>query len=99
MKSANTPGEILLKEYLEPMGISRGAMAAPSAFSARDQRHRSREAVDHTRHVQFASAPSSVYRTSSGTVSQVECGVHRLAAEREMLTDGILPASSLTPGS
>ena len=70
MNNPITPGEILLEEYLKPMGISQNAMSraigvAPRAINEIVHGRRSIH-----RPCPFVSAPSSVSRTSSGTASR-----------------------------
>ena len=64
-----TPGEILLEEYLKPMGISQNAMARRHrCLPASYQRDRTRAEIDHLPPCPYDSARSSASRTNSGTV-------------------------------
>ncbi len=96
MESPITPGEILLKEYLEPMGISQNAMARAIGVPPR--------AINEIVHAKRSITPAMSIRFGAffGQSDefwhgiQVECDFRRLAGERNRLTDGIRPASTLT---
>ena len=68
MQNPITPGEILLEEYLKPMGISQNAMAV-AGLPRSHQRNRSRQTLSRRR-CPYALARSSVSPTSSGTASR-----------------------------
>ena len=96
MENPITPGEILLKEYLEPMGISQNAMARAIGVPPR--------AINEIVHAKRSITPAMSIRFGAffGQSDefwhgiQVECDFRRLAGERNRLTDGISPASTLT---
>ncbi len=91
-----TPGEILLNEYLEPMGISQNAMARAIGVAPR--------AVNEIVHARRSITPAMSIRFGAffGQSDQfwhgiqVECDFRRLAGERKKLTECIRPASTLS---
>ena len=94
MDSPITPGEILLKEYLEPMGISQNAMAraigvAPRAINEIIHARRSITPVMSIRFGAFFGQSDEFWHGI-----QVECDFRRLAGDRKTLIDGIRPASA-----
>ena len=97
MDSPITPGEILLKEYLEPMGVSQNAMAraigvAPRAINEIIHARRSITPVMSIRFGAFFGQSDEFWHGI-----QVECDFRRLAAgDRKTLIDGIRPASELS---
>ncbi len=95
MDSPITPGEILLEEYLKPMGISQNAMARAIGVSPR--------AVNEIVHARRSITPAMSIRFGAffGQSDefwhgiQVECEFRKLAAEKERLTADVRPASTL----
>ncbi len=91
-----TPGEILLEEYLRPMGISQNAMARAIGVSPR--------AVNEIVHGKRSITPAMSIRFGAffGQSDefwhglQVECDFRRIAGERRELVAGIQPASTLS---
>ena len=98
MENPITPGEILLKEYLEPMGISQNAMARAIGVAPR--------AINEIVHAKRSITPAMSIRFGSffGQADefwhgiQVECDFRRLAGERKKLTGRVRLASTLTLG-
>ena len=97
MDNPITPGEILLEEYLKPMGISQNAMARAIGVSPR--------AINKIIHVRRSITPAMSIRFGAffGQSDQFwhgiqgECDFRRLAGERQQLVRDIRPASTLTP--
>ena len=95
MDNPITPGEILLEEYLKPMGISQNAMARAIGVSPR--------AINEIVHARRSITPAMSIRfgaffgQSDGFWHgiQVECDFRKLAADRERLIAGVRPASAL----
>ena len=90
-----TPGEILLEEYLRPMGISQNAMAraigvAPRAINEIVLGKRSITPVMSIRFGAFFGQSDEFWHGI-----QVECDFRKIAGERDALTSEILPASAL----
>ena len=96
MKSPITPGEILLEEYLKPMGISQNAMARAIGVAPR--------AINEIVHGKRSITPAMSLRFGAffGQTDtfwhglQVECDFRALAKDRKKLTSGIKPADQLT---
>ena len=94
-----TPGEILLEEYLKPMGISQNAMAHAIGVP--------RQAINEIVHGRRSITPamSILFGVFFGQSDQfwngiqVECDFRKLAKDRERLTTGIKPASTLIGAS
>ena len=70
MKQPIPPGEILLEEYLKPMGISQNAMARAIGVSPRAINEIVLDDGRSHRPCRFVLAPSLVNRTSSGMASK-----------------------------
>ena len=90
-----TPGEILLEEYLKPMGISQNAMAraigvAPRAINEIVHGRRSITPAMSIRFGAFFGQSDAFWHRI-----QSECDFRKLAKDKKRLTDGIQPASSL----
>lgn len=91
-----TPGEILLEEYLKPMGISQNAMARAIGVAPR--------AINEIVHGKRSITPAMSLRfgaffDQSDTFwhgLQVECDFRALAKDRKKLTSGIKPAEELS---
>jgi addiction module HigA family antidote len=96
MKNPITPGEILLEEYLKPMGISQNAMARAIGVAPR--------AINEIVHARRSITPAMSIRFGAffGQSDefwyglQVECDFRKLAREKKRLIDGIRPASTLS---
>jgi antitoxin HigA-1 len=95
MKTPITPGEILLEEYLKPMGISQNAMAraigvAPRAINEIVLGKRSITPAMSIRFgAFFAQSPDFWHGI------QVECDFRALRSQIRQLTENIIPAKSL----
>ena len=95
MNEPETPGEILLEEYLKPMGISQNAMARAIAVEPR--------AINEIVHGRRSITPSmsirfGVFFNQSDQFwhgIQVECDFRKLTRDRPRLIDGIQPAATL----
>ena len=95
MENPITPGEILLEEYLKPMGISQNAMARAIGVAPR--------AVNEIVHGKRSITPAMSIRFGAffGQSEQfwhglqVECDFRKLNREKQSLTAGIRPASTL----
>jgi addiction module HigA family antidote len=90
-----TPGEILLEEYLQPMGISQNAMARaigvpPRAINEIVLGHR---AITPAMSIRFGAFFGQSEAFWHGL--QVECDFRALAKRRRKLTAGIRPAKEL----
>ena len=96
MNDPITPGEILLEEYLKPMGISQNAMARAIGVAPR--------AINEIVHARRSITPAMSIRFGAFFDQsdefwyglQVECDFRKLAREKKRLTDGIRPASTLS---
>ena len=96
MNDLITPGEILLEEYLKPMGISQNAMARAIGVAPR--------AINEIVHARRSITPAMSIRFGAFFDQsdefwyglQVECDFRKLAREKKRLTDGIRPASTLS---
>ena len=98
-----TPGEILLEEYLVPMGISQNAMARAIGVARRAineivlGKRSITPAMSTCPHVHM-STRFGVFFGQSDTFwhgIQVECDFRALAKDRKRLTAAIRPASEL----
>ena len=95
MNASIAPGEILLQEYLKPMGISQNAMSraigvAPRAINAIVHGRRSITPAMSIRLGAFFGQSDQFWHGL-----QVECDFRKLARDRHRLTNGIQPASTL----
>ncbi len=90
-----TPGEILLEEYLKPMGISQNAMARAIGVSPRaiNEIVHGRRSITPTMSIRLGAFFGQSDQFWHGI--QVECDFRRLASDRKRLTTGIQPASTL----
>jgi addiction module HigA family antidote len=93
MKSPITPGEILLEEYLIPMGISQNAMARAIGVAPR--------AINEIIHARRSITPGAFFRQSPEFWHgiQVECDFRALAKDLKKLTAHIQPASTIAQAS
>jgi len=95
MESPIAPGEILLEEYLKPMGISQNAMAhaigvAPQVI---DEVVVGKRSITPAMSVRFGAFFGQSEQFWYGL--QVECDRRRLAGEKKRLTDPIMPTSAV----
>ena len=91
-----TPGEILLEEYLKPMGISQNAMARAIGVSPRaiNEIVHARRSITPAMSIRFGAFFGQSDEFWHGI--QVECDFRRLAEEKPVLIADIRPASALT---
>ncbi len=95
MQSSITPGEVLLEEYLKPMGISQNAMAraigvAPRAINEIVHGKRSITPVMSIRFGAFFGQSDEFWHGL-----QVECDFRALVKKRKRLIARIQPASTV----
>ena len=90
-----TPGEILLEEYLVPMGISQNAMARAIGVAPRavNEIVHGRRSITPAMSIRFGAFFGQSDEFWHGL--QVECDFRRLAGQRGRLTAGVQPASAL----
>jgi addiction module HigA family antidote len=90
-----TPGEILLEEYLKPMGISQNAMARAIGVPPRavNEIVLGRRAITPTMSIRFGAFFGQSEAFWHGL--QVECDFRALAKKRGQLVAGITPAQEL----
>lgn len=90
-----TPGEILLEEYLAPMGISQNAMARAIGVSPRaiNEIVLGKRAITPAMSIRFGAFFGQSEDFWHGL--QVECDFRALAKQRRKLTAGIKPAREL----
>lgn len=95
MKSPITPGEILLEEYLKPMGISQNAMARAIRVPPRavNEIVLGRRAITPAMSIRFGTFFGQSHGFWYGL--QVECDFRALPRQRRRLTAGIRPASEV----
>ncbi len=95
MKPSITPGEILLKEYLEPMGISQNAMARAIGVAPRaiNEIVLGKRSITPAMSIRFG----AFFRQSPNFWHgiQVECDFRALAKKARQLTAKITPAREL----
>jgi antitoxin HigA-1 len=92
-----TPGEILLEEYLRPMGISQNAMARAIGVPPRaiNEIVLGKRSITPAMSIRFG-----VFFGQSDTFwhgIQVECDFRALARKRRDLVAGIRPAAAIAP--
>ena len=94
-----TPGEILLEEYLKPMGISQNAMGRAIGVSPRaiNEIVHGRRAITPAMSIRFGAFFGQSDQFWHGI--QTECDFRRLASDKARLTDGVEPASKLARAS
>ena len=90
-----TPGEILLEEYLQPMGISQNAMARAIGVPPRavNEIVLGRRAITPSMSIRFGAFFGQSEDFWYGL--QVECDFRALAKKRRQLVAGIRPAREL----
>ena len=95
MKTPITPGEILLEEYLEPLGISQNAMARAIGVAPRaiNEIVLGKRSITPTMSVRFGAFFGQSDDFWHGI--QVECDFRALARKRNALVQGIRPAREL----
>lgn len=99
MKAHITPGEILLEEYLVPMGISQNAMARAIGVAPRaiNEIVHGKRSITPTMSIRFGAFFGQSEDFWHGI--QIECDFRALASEKKKLTAKIKPASSLSHAS
>ena len=97
MKDPITPGEILLEEYLKPMGISQNAMARAIQVPPRaiNEIVLSKRSITPAMSIRFGAFFGQSDDFWHGL--QVECDFRALGGQRQTLVSGIQPASALVP--
>ena len=92
-----TPGEILLEEYLRPMGLTQKDMANAIGVSPRTIGDivRGKRAITPELSIRFGAFFGQSDEFWHGV--QVECDFRSLASERARLIEAIRPASALRP--
>ena len=95
MNEPITPGEILLKEYLKPMGISQNAMARAIGVSPRaiNEIVLGRRSITPPMSIRFGAFFDQSDKFWHGI--QVECDFRKLAGDRVRLIAGIQPATAV----
>lgn len=95
MKDPITPGEILLEEYLIPMGISQNAMARAIQVPPRavNEIVLGKRSITPAMSIRFGAFFGQSDDFWHGI--QVECDFRALARQRKTLVSGIQPASAL----
>ena len=90
-----TPGEILLEEYLKPMGISQNAMSRALGVAPRaiNEIVHGRRSITPAMSIRFAAFFGQSDQFWHGL--QVECDFRKLARDRDRLISHIEPASAL----
>lgn len=90
-----TPGEILLEEYLKPMGISQNAMARANGVPPRavNEIVLGRRSITPSMSIRFGAFLGQSENFWHGL--QVECDFRALVGERKRLTAAIRPATDL----
>ena len=96
MKPPLTPGEILLEEYLVPMGISQNAMARAIGVAPRAVTEivLGKRAITPAMSIRFGAFFGQSAEFWHGL--QVECDFRALAKSTQRLTAGIVPARELS---
>jgi len=99
MKPQITPGEILLEEYLIPMGISQNAMARAIGVSPRaiNEIIHGRRSITPTMSVRFGAFFGQSEEFWHGI--QVECDFRALAGDKKKLISRIQPAALIAQAS
>jgi len=95
MKTPITPGEILLEEYLNPMGISQNAMARAIGVSPRaiNEIVLGRRSITPAMSIRFGAFFDQSDQFWHGL--QVECDFRALARKRKQLAQSVRPARDL----
>ena len=95
MKDPITPGEVLLEEYLEPMGISQNAMARAIGVAPRaiNEIIHSKRSITPQMSIRFGAFFGQSEDFWHGL--QVECDFRALRRKAKQLTRGIRSAETL----
>ena len=95
MNEPITPGEILLAEYLKPMGISQNAMARAICISPRaiNEIVLGRQSITPPMSIRIGAFFGQSDKFWHGI--QVECDFRKLAGDRVRLIAGIQPATAV----
>jgi antitoxin HigA-1 len=95
MQAPITPGEILLEEYLKPMGISQNAMARAVGVPPRaiNEIVLGKRSITPAMSIRFGAFFGQSDAFWHGI--QVECDFRGLARQRKQLVKGIQPAESI----
>ncbi len=95
MNKPMTPGEILLEEYLKPMGISQNAMARAIGVAPHEINEivRGQRSITLAMSIRFGAFLGQSDQFWHGI--QVECDFRKLAGDKHQLTDDIQPAETL----
>ncbi len=95
MNAPITPGEILLEEYLKPMGISQNAMARAIGVPPRgiNEIVLGKRSITPTMSIRFGAFFGQSPEFWHGI--QVECDFRALRSKTKSLTRNIVPAESL----
>ena len=96
MKEPIMPGEILLEEYLKPMGISQNAMARAIGVSPRaiNEIVLGRRSITPPMSIRFGAFFGQSDKFWHGI--QIECDFRKLAGDRNRLIADIQPAAALS---
>jgi hypothetical protein len=96
MRPPVTPGEILLEEYLQPMGISQNAMARAIGVAPRaiNEIVLGKRAITPAMSIRFGAFFGQSLEFWHGL--QVECDFRVLAKKQKQLTAKIRPATELS---
>ena len=99
MKIPITSGEILLKEYLQPMGISQNAIARAIGVLPRaiNEIVLGKRSITPAMSIRFGAFFGQSDTFWHGI--QVECDFRVLARKRKQLVSGIRPAGSIAPSA
>ena len=99
MNTPITPGEILLEEYLKPMGISQNAMSRAIGVAPRaiNEIVHGRRSITPAMSIRFGAFFEQSDQFWHGI--QVECDFRKLARDRQHLIDGVQPASTVRKAS
>ena len=94
-----TPGEILLEDYLKPMGISQNAMARAIGVAPRaiNEIVHGRRSITPAMSIRFGAFFGQSDQFWHGI--QVECDFRKLSRDRHRLTIDIQPAATLGQAS
>lgn len=95
MKTPVTPGEILLEEYLKPLGISQNAMARAIGIPPRaiNEIVLGKRAITPAMSIRFGAFFGQSDTFWHGI--QVECDFRKLAGQKKKLIAGIQPAKAV----
>lgn len=95
MKPSITPGEILLEEYLQPLGISQNAMARAIGVPPRavNEIVLGKRAITPAMSIRFGAFFGQSDEFWRGI--QTECDFRAIARQRKALVKGIKPAAEL----